>query len=237
LGSEKQAMSFTFHASHFPDTHIESPSGDARAKPSLLARLLQLAQSGGTRSRPVRAIAVRPPQADWARQEQTMLRAAEAMVAVARRGNIAISFAVFDLSDLPELKSVFGSRVVQEVIAKVMAKFHVVAGNRGLVARTGPTTFALVLPGLGRDRALSLIRDVMGHPCCIELDGGDEEIVLIPEFLVQALTGEPAAVADVYAKLRRDIERAHELERKRRRYLQRERESHTRPLELGASNG
>lgn len=232
LGTENTTMSFTFDASQFPDTTAEPRQRRPQQKLSVLTRLMQLV---GLRSSPAKPIPVKV-QTDWTREAQAMVAAGDEMLKRSRSGNFALSVAVFDLTDLPELKSVFGSRVVQEVIQKLTAKFQLMANSRGLVARTGPTVFTVLLPGFGRDRALSLIREVMGHPCCIELDGSDEEIVLIPEFMVQTVRRDTGSMAEVYETLRRDIAKAQALEHKRKLYLQRERESHTRPMELRSSS-
>ncbi len=72
----------------------------------------------------------------------------------------------------------------------------------------------------------------MGSPCCIELDAGDHEIVLVPDFKVQALRSDSTSLAQAYSDLRKDIAAAQHLERRRQRYLQQERESHTRPMDL-----
>lgn len=232
LGTENTTMSFSFQASQFPDTTIERRPRRSRQKLSVLTRLLRLL--GLSASGTAKPIAVKA-QADWSSELQTMVAAGDELLRRSRTGNFALSVAVFDLTDLPELKSVFGSRVVQEVISKVTAKFQVMANSRGLVARTGPTVFTVLLPGFGRDRALSLIREVMGHPCCIELDGSNEEIVLIPEFMVQTVRRDAASISQVYDTLRSDLAKAHALEHKRRLYLQRERESHTRPMDLRGS--
>ena len=222
-------MSFAFNPSHFPETTSEFPPRRQARKSTPFNRLLRLLGFGG-KGRAVRSSRSRV-HTDWAREVKTMVAAGDEMLRRSRNGKFALSVAVFDLSDLPELKSVFGARIVQEVIIKITAKFQAVASGRGLVVRTDPTVFTVLLPGFGRDRALTLIRDVMGHPCCIELDGSDEEIVLMPEFRVQTVRPETNSIAQVYETLRCEIAKAHQLEQKRRRYLQRERESHTRPME------
>ncbi|MDB5947038.1 MAG: regulator protein domain-like protein [Ramlibacter sp.] len=223
-------MSFAFDsASRFPgDRQPMSTPGEGRSLAGLVRRLV--ARWSGASSAP--GAAVHGIQPNWEHETQAMVTTGDQMLLRARRDNFALSVAVFELTDLPELKSVFGSQAAQQVIARITTKFQRMAPGRGLVVRTGPTVFTVLLPGFGRDRALAVIRSVMGHPCCIELEGSHEEIVLVPEFMVQTVRGDTASIGDVYAGLRRDIARAHGLEEKRRRYLQRERESHTRPMEL-----
>lgn len=224
-------MSFAFDStSQFPRARdARSPS---RHQPSWGTTVRRLVGRWLGRSAKQRSEPTAPVQRSWAEETGAMVAAGEAMLQRCRRENVALSVAVFDLTDLPELKSVFGSQVAQEVIARITVKFQRMATNRGLVVRTGPTVFAVLLPGFGRDRALSTIRSVMGHPCRIELEDRNEEVVLIPEFKVLAVRGDTASIEEAYTGLRRDISQAHTLELQRRKYLQRERESHTRLIDL-----
>ena len=156
----------------------------------------------------------------------------EQMLAQSRRNNHALSVVVFDLSDLPELENVFGAAVVLEVLAEVALRLQDLATSRGLVIRSGPTLFTVLIPGFGRDRTHLAIEDTMGSPCCIELNAGDHEIVLIPDFELHTVQSGSPGLAEIQQDLRRQIEQAQTREARRRRYLQKERESHTRPMAL-----
>lgn len=173
-------------------------------------------------------------QRRWASDFDSLVVAGDVMMQRARREKQAMTVAVFDLSDLPELRSVFGKRVTQEVVQRVSEMFQRIATSKGMVARTGTTLFTVLMPGFGRDRALAVISEVMGFPCCIELDSIRDEVVLIPEYMVQTVRGDTASVADVIATLRRGIVQNREREQSRRSYLKRERESHTRHGNLRA---
>lgn len=233
-------MSYAFNppSSFGSDSSPRNSRPSRRTRPSRLSRVATLlARVLGAAANKTRANA--PPagsQRDWSLDVAAMVAAGDKMMLRSRREKFALSVAVFDLSDLSELKSVFGRQVVQQVIAQITVKFQRIATSKGLVVRTGPTVFTLLLPGFGRDRALADIRTVMGHPCCIELDGGDDEIVLVPEFKVQTVRRDTASIAEVVECLRREITQARQLEQTRRDYLQRERESHTRPMELRGSS-
>ena len=139
---------------------------------------------------------------------------------------------MFDLNDLPELESVFGAAIAREVTTQVVFKLQAMAGSRGVVIRTDATVFSVLMPGYGRDRARQANERTMGSPCCIELDADDHEIVLVPDFKVQTMRPDWSTLSEVYADLLREIAAAQHLERRRQRYLQRERESHTRPADL-----
>lgn len=172
------------------------------------------------------------PRMGWDHRRQAMLAAGTAMQVRAAQDNQPLSLVVFDLSDLPELEAVFGAAVAREVMTQVTSRLQELATGKGLVMRTEGTVFTVLMPGFGRDRALQAIERTMGNPCCIELDADDHEIVLVPEFKVHTLRPESGPLAQVYAALRRDIAAAQQLEQRRQRYLQLERESHTRPMEL-----
>lgn len=170
----------------------------------------------------------------WEQQQRSMLVAGDKMLARSRSENQPISVAVFDLDDLPELESVFGPATAREVMAQVVSRLQAMVGSRGLVIRTDATVFTVLMPGFGRDRAHQAIERAMGSPCCIELDTDDHEIVLVPEFKVHTIHPDSAPLAQVYAELRQEISASQRLERQRQRYLQQERQSHTRPADLSA---
>ena len=69
----------------------------------------------------------------------------------------------------------------------------------------------------------------------IELDAGDSEIVMVPAFMLEAVGPDVSSIAEMHDELRRDLVRVEHTEQRRRRYLQRERESHSRPMGVGAS--
>ncbi|MFC5496456.1 hypothetical protein ACFPOE_02840 [Caenimonas terrae] len=169
---------------------------------------------------------------NWEQHKQAMLSAGDKLLARARSAGEPLSLAVFDLNDLPELESVFGAAIAREVTTQVVFKLQAMAGSRGVVIRTDATVFSVLMPACGRDRAHKAIERSMGSPCCIELDAEAHELVLVPDFKVQTMRPDSPTLAEVYAELLRDIAGAQHLERRRQRYLQRERESHTRPADL-----
>ena len=220
--------------SAFVSTRASSPSRRRNApRPSFLiavAGWLGLARQQRQQARP----AAQVQRKSWTQHEQALLNAGDKMLARTRSENQPLSLAVFDLADLPELESVFGAAVARDVMTQVGFRLQGMAGSRGLVIRTGATAVAVLMPGFDRDRAHQAIQRTMGSPCCIELDAGDHEIVLVPDFKVQALRSDSTSLAQAYSDLRKDIAAAQHLERRRQRYLQQERESHTRPMDLHA---
>lgn len=154
--------------------------------------------------------------------------------ALLRRTRIAgqpLSVVVFELNDLPELESVFGRKVAKRVAAQALETLKRVAGRKGLARRTGPSTFAVLLPQLWVDGALAVIHANFGRTCCIEVETGDEEIVLVPDFLAQTVR-EGFSVQAEYEWLRGEMAKSHERKQRHLQYLERERVSHSKPMHL-----
>lgn len=130
-----------------------------------------------------------------------LLDAANQLLQQARADGRPLSVAVLELSDLPELHRLFGRRLAQQVLIRTGRKLRAVAGPKGLAARTSPTQFTLVLPGVDEDAVLLSLRTVFGEACCIEDDGNSEEVVLLPQFEVATMAGNDASIEPVYEAL------------------------------------
>ncbi len=163
-----------------------------------------------------------------------LLAHGDELLAAGRRERRPVSMAVFDCADLLEVRSIYGSRVARKVMARVVKKLDAVAAGTGLAARTGPAEFAIVLPGIGRDKAIAAIQRVLGKPGRIEFDAGDDEIVLVPSFAVQTVEAGGESAQELYDALRGELTRIDEAEQRRQHYLQRERERHSRPMGISA---
>jgi len=157
------------------------------------------------------------------------------LMAVCRRGNRPMSVAVFDCADLLEVREIYGSRIARKLMERTVRKLETLCVKQGFAARTGPAEFTVVLPNMGRDKALASIARLLGSPMRIELDAGDSEIVMVPAFMLEAVGPDVSSIAEMHDELRRDLVRVEHTEQRRRRYLQRERESHSRPMGVGAS--
>lgn len=160
-----------------------------------------------------------------------LLAHGEELLAACRRERRPLTVAVFDCADLLEVRNIYGARVSRKLMARTAAKFAVMAGERGIAARTGPAQFTVVLPGMGRDKALQAIQRVLGHPSRIEFDAGDSEIVLVPEFALQA-AGEAESLQELHRQLGQALADTRDREQRRREYLHRERVRHSRPMGL-----
>ncbi len=149
-----------------------------------------------------------------------------------RRERRELTLAVFDCSDLLEARKVYGSRTSRKLIDSIISKLKQLAGDRGLAARTGATQFAVAMP-MGRDKAVQVIERVLGNPARIELEGGKSEIVLVPNVMVETVA-ENGSVEKLFAALCRGLSRLEQEEQRRQRFLQRERERHSKPMPLRA---
>lgn len=158
-------------------------------------------------------------------------------LAEARQGGRAISLALFEFSDLKEVRSIYGSRVKRELMAQLAAKMAAAAGSRGVVARTAANEFALLLPGADRNKSAQIISRAMGNPVRIEIESGDHEIVLVPEYQIECAGDEFDAMESLYRELCLDLKEARRLKHDREQYLTRERERYSRPQALGLRPG
>jgi GGDEF domain-containing protein len=162
---------------------------------------------------------------------QAFFAAGEALLRHARRAGEPLSVMVLELNDLPELECVFGRRVADQLAAITCAKLRRMAGSQGLARRTGPTTFAVLMPDLDIDDVLDAMFDEFGRSCAVELEADGDEVVLVPEFKVQTVR-ESGSVQGAYETLCHDIANARADKQRYLRGLERERESHSRPMEL-----
>lgn len=156
------------------------------------------------------------------------------MLAASRGDGRPLSVVVFDCPDLLEVRAIYGSSMARKLMARIVRKLGALTADRGLAARTGATEFTVVLPGMGREKALAAIQRVLGNPMRIELDAGDSEIVLVPDFLVETAGSDTASVEGLHAELRRELARQHDREQRRQHRMTRERERHSRPMGLVA---
>jgi GGDEF domain-containing protein len=156
----------------------------------------------------------------------------DAMLYKTRKEHRPLSLAVFDFSDLPELQAVFEGRIASGFGALIARRLQLIAPAKGVVVRTGPTTFVVLLPNFDSTRARLAIRSALGRACCIEFDVGNSEILLVPEFTTQTVRSDAESIAQVYRDLRTELARGLQHTERRQAYLKRERESHTRPMRL-----
>ncbi len=157
----------------------------------------------------------------------------DTMLAQSRRDGEPLSVIVFDQSDLPELRSIFGSEAARQMVARIGATLHALAGSRGFAVRTGATEFTVLLPGHAVEQALASIRRALGDSYAIEVGAQHDEILLVPDFLARTVPADAASVEEVCQSMRAAIGTAQRDQQRRQRQLQRERESHSTRAALG----
>lgn len=160
-----------------------------------------------------------------------MARGTEALKACAADHKPA-TLVLIDCSDLQEVRTIYGRQTSRKVMARLVRKLNAIAGERGVVARTAPAEFALLLPGLAREKACLAIDRVLGRPGCIEYDAGDSEIVMVPNFGVVELDGEGGGLHQAYTEQRVQVQQRLRQEAEHERYLTLERERYSRPAPL-----
>lgn len=143
-----------------------------------------------------------------------------------------LSVAVFDCSDLLEVRAIYGNRMARKLANRIVRKLSSLALDRGLAARTGPAEFSVVLPGMGREKAISAIHRVLGNPMRIEMDAGHSEIVLVPAVLVETAGVDTTSVDEIQTELRDELERQQAHEQRRQLHMQRQRERQSKPMGL-----
>ncbi len=141
-----------------------------------------------------------------------------------RRRGRPVAMVLFDCADLAEVRAVYGSRTARALFRRLLERLDAVAGTRGIVARTGGVEFAVLLPGLGREGAIQAVRRALGSPSRIEYDVRDSEIVLVPDFAVDATGPEAADCGELYERLHARLARVRADEARRQRRMRRSRE-------------
>ena len=103
----------------------------------------------------------------------------------ARRDRQPVTLALFDCADLGAIYREQGRVAGHQARTLWIRRLGRLAGGRGMVGRTGPTEFAVLLPGLGAEKAQRLILRELGSLDEVELDSDD--LVLKPQLLLREL--------------------------------------------------
>ena len=127
------------------------------------------------------------------------------MLARCRGRSQPFTVAVVELTELPEIRKLFGRRIEDEIVAIVERKLRTVATGRGLAVRTGYTQFSLLLPGRRAEDALQALRTALGRGGCLEHDADGEELVLLPNVKLDAVGPEQPGIGATYDELRQRL--------------------------------
>jgi GGDEF domain-containing protein len=155
------------------------------------------------------------------------------LLATCHRQGRGLSMAVFDCSDLIEVRRLYERPVSRMLVQHIVKKLTALAGKNGIVACTGPGQFSLLM-AQDADAARSSAREVLGHPATFEIEADGGEVVLTPSFLIEQVP-QGASIEKFHAVLSDKLARISAAEQKRLRSMQRERERHSRPAPLQAA--
>jgi GGDEF domain-containing protein len=180
--------------------HLVAPSGKTLLELALAATLLVLVTVRAARRGMWMRRGARVPYLKIAERRDVMA-AGDVLLQQAIADRRPLSVAVLELHDLPEVRRLFGRQLASQVLARTARSLRAVAGPKGLVMRTSPTQFTLVVPGVDDEAVLLSLRTVFGEACCIEEDSDADEVVLLPHFHVATVQPGCGSVEPVYAIL------------------------------------
>jgi GGDEF domain-containing protein len=118
------------------------------------------------------------------------------------------------------------------VLERVARAMRELAGPWGLPARTAADRFTVLLPGMNQREAWQQVERVLGRPSRIEFEAGRHEIVLVPEIAAEHVARDGESALDLGRELAGELARRRHYEERRRTWLRRERERHSRPMPL-----
>ena len=132
---------------------------------------------------------------------KAVVAAGNRMLKACRRGERPLTVAVVELSDLPEVRSLFGSDVAGQITRRMAVRLQAIATDRGLAERTSATQFTVLLPGMEAATARRALRAVFGEGGCVEYECDGDELVLLPEFEVAEVPAHHASILETYASV------------------------------------
>lgn len=151
----------------------------------------------------------------WATDRASFVKVGDDMLAHCKRTGQPLSIVVLADGDLAGPKGVEG---VKQQNAELTAKLQRLAAPRGASMHTDVATFAVLLPGIGRDKAREALREVLGAVCFVDARVGAENIASAPDFLVQTVRREAMSIEEVYRVMRQDLSHAQQQVLSRKRF-------------------
>lgn len=147
----------------------------------------------------------------------------ERLLRRSQRAEQPLSVVVFELPQLPELRSSEGVEAARHAVETLTRQLQLLALPAGWTARTAKTAFVVLMPCTGGAQATAAVRDALGWPCRIEIEVNGKELALVPEVRLATLGREGRSVEEAYASMRRDIAQERDrTEARLRREAQRE---------------
>jgi hypothetical protein len=146
-------------------------------------------------------------QARWAGNRLALKEFGDAFLRRGAAGGDALGMVVFAQPDLGELLEIFGVGAARGLVSGLEEKLADLAGSRGLALRTDKDLWVVLLPCRSPEHTLAAIRDAFDGTYAVPVDTDDEDIVLVPDFVVRTLAGSDVSVAQAYEEARRRISR------------------------------
>jgi GGDEF domain-containing protein len=140
---------------------------------------------------------------------------------------------LFEFGDLLEARGMYGMHVHDRALGRIVTGVQRLAGRHGLAARSGPVQFAALLPATTREGAIAAAYASFGRPCRIELEIGREELVLVPDVVVDTCAAVEGSVEELYLRLATTLARHRQHQIQKQSRMRRDRERHSR--HFGAS--
>lgn len=163
----------------------------------------------------------------WSANGNALMEVGDDLIERCQREKQPLSVVIFDQTDLPELQSIFGRDVAEQMVSQLARKLHAMAPGKGLSIRTDENVFTVLMPGFDRKGSLAAVRQALGSTCSVEFTSGEDEIVLVPDFVIHTVRSGAGSMKEIYRALRRDMKQQQKNESRRQLYLRRERESHS----------
>lgn len=163
---------------------------------------------------------------------RALVHVGESVLGQARNERRKLTAVVLDFADLLEVRDIYGREVSHKVLLRVARKMQAIAGPQGTAFRTGKAQFTVLLPGANRDKAQAAVHRALGKPCRVEFDAGDSEIVLVPDVQAETAAPDVETMDELYREIARNLNEQREQEKRRQRWLTRERERHSRPMSI-----
>lgn len=160
-----------------------------------------------------------------------LLERGERLLARRAAGQLS-ALVLFEFSDLLETRRMYGMRVHDRALESVVEGLQRLAGRRGLAARSGPVQFAVLLPATTRQDAIEAAHAAFGKPCRVELEIGREELVLVPDVVVDTCGATAGSLSSLYMRLATTLARHRQAELLRHSRMRRQRERHSRHFGL-----
>ncbi len=107
------------------------------------------------------------------------------------------SMVLLNGSSLRDIPGRVGRKMASDLFAQVVQGIGAVPGE-GIAARTDSVEFALLLPGITRERAVALVRQQLGNPPKVEVRLGDETITVDLDMVVMESRNKERSLESLY---------------------------------------